>query len=45
MTLLDIGPLRTSLAFRRLWWSNGLSMFGGQLAVVAVLYQTWGAHR
>lgn len=39
--LVDIGPLRTSAAFRRLWIGSGLSTMGGQFTVVAVLYQTW----
>ncbi len=39
--LVDIRPLRSSPAFRRLWAGNTLSGLGGQLAVVAVLYQVW----
>lgn len=39
--LLDIRPLRSTPAFRRLWLGNGLSILGGQLTVVAVLYQMW----
>ena len=39
--LVDIRPLREVPAFRRLWWGNLLSGLGGQLTVVAVLFQTW----
>jgi MFS family permease len=39
--LIDIRPLRASPAFRRLWIGSSLSALGGQLAVVAVLLQTW----
>ncbi|MCI2419184.1 MFS transporter [Saccharopolyspora sp. K220] len=39
--LIDIRPLRSSAAFRRLWWGNALSTLGGQVTVVAVLYQMW----
>jgi len=39
--LLDVRPLRTSPAFRRVWVGSALSTVGGQLAVVAVLQQTW----
>ncbi|MEV0697888.1 MFS transporter [Saccharopolyspora sp. NPDC050389] len=39
--LLDVRPLRSSAAFRRLWCGNALSALGGQLTVVAVLYQMW----
>jgi MFS family permease len=39
--LLDLGPVRTSPAFRRLWVGRSLSAFGGQLTVVAVMYQVW----
>ena len=38
---IDLRPLRTSPAFRRLWLGNSLSGIGGQLTVVAVLYQAW----
>src|SRR6478672_13495914 len=40
-TLLDTRPLRTSPAFRRLWIGSSASAFGGQITVVAVLYQVW----
>ncbi|MEQ4206242.1 MFS transporter [Actinopolymorpha sp. B9G3] len=39
--LVDIRPLRTSAAFRRLWMGGSLSGLGGQLTLVAVLYQAW----
>ncbi|MGZ4613957.1 MAG: MFS transporter [Actinomycetes bacterium] len=39
--LLDVRPLRASPQFCRLWVGTGLSALGGQLAVVAVLYQVW----
>ncbi|GAA5135621.1 MFS transporter [Pseudonocardia adelaidensis] len=39
--LLDARPLRSSPPFRRVWVGNALSTVGGQLAVVAVLQQTW----
>jgi predicted MFS family arabinose efflux permease len=39
--LVDLRPLREAPAFRRLWLGNTLSIVGGQLTVVAVLYQTW----
>ncbi|SDY04675.1 Predicted arabinose efflux permease, MFS family [Saccharopolyspora shandongensis] len=39
--LLDTRPLRTSAAFRRLWAGSVLSALGGQLTVVAVLFQMW----
>ena len=39
--LVDIRPLRSSPAFRRLWVGSTLSALGGQLAVFAVLYQVW----
>ncbi|WP_063125180.1 MFS transporter [Nocardia arizonensis] len=39
--LLDIAPLRDSPGFRRLWIGRTLSGFGGQIAVVAVMFQAW----
>lgn len=39
--LLDISPLRTSPAFRKLWIGTVAIRFSGQMAVVAVLYQVW----
>ncbi len=39
--VLDVRPLRTSPAFRRLWVSTSFSTIGHQLAVVAVLAQSW----
>lgn len=39
--LLDVRPLRSSSAFRRLWVSTSCATLGHQLAVVAVLAQVW----
>jgi MFS family permease len=39
--LLDLSPLRTSLAFRRLWIGRTISVFGSQMTVVAVVFQVW----
>jgi predicted MFS family arabinose efflux permease len=39
--LIDTRPLRSSAPFRRVWACGVLSTVGGQLAVVAVLQQTW----
>lgn len=39
--LLDISPLRTSPAFRRLWIGTVAIRFSGQMAIVAVLHQVW----
>ncbi|PJN39198.1 MFS transporter [Streptomyces sp. CB02959] len=39
--LVDITPLRASRAFRRLWVGQTLSGFGGQMTVVAVMFQVW----
>ncbi|WP_433794926.1 MFS transporter [Actinoplanes sp. CA-252034] len=43
--LLDVTPLRTSPHYRRLWIGGLLSGLGGQMAVVAVLYQVWESTR
>ncbi|GIF38551.1 MFS transporter [Actinoplanes xinjiangensis] len=43
--LLDVTPLRTSPDYRRLWIGGLLSGLGGQMAVVAVLYQVWESTR
>jgi MFS family permease len=40
-SFLDIGPLRSSLRFRRLWIGRGCSGVGSQLTMVAVLFQVW----
>ncbi len=40
--LLDTRPLRTP-AFRRLWLGRSVSALGGQLTLVAVMYQVWEA--
>lgn len=39
--LIDLSPLRTSPVFRRLWAGRTLSGFGGQMTLVAVMYQVW----
>jgi predicted MFS family arabinose efflux permease len=39
--LLDTRPLHSSAPFRRVWAGGVLSTVGAQLAVVAVLQQTW----
>lgn len=39
--VVDTRPLRSQPAFRRLWIGTTASAFGGQVAVVAVLYQVW----
>lgn len=44
-TLLDVTPLRSSPAFRRLWIGQALSAFGGQMTLVAVMFQVWQTTR
>ncbi len=39
--LIDTTPLRGDRTWRRLWVGTTLSAFGGQLTIVAVLYQVW----
>lgn len=39
--LVDITPLRTSPAFRRLWIGSSASSFGTQMTSVAVLFSVW----
>jgi MFS family permease len=39
--LIDIAPLRTSRAFRRFFIGRAVSGLGGQIAIVAVMYQVW----
>jgi MFS family permease len=39
--LLDVTPLRSHPAYRRLWWGLGVSNFGTQLTVVAVGLQVY----
>jgi MFS family permease len=41
--LLDVAPLRSSPAFRRLWAGLALSALGSQMTVVAVMFQVWQA--
>jgi MFS family permease len=43
--LLDLAPLRTSPVYRRLWFGRTASALGGQMALVAVLFQVWEATR
>ncbi|GGN15953.1 MFS transporter [Streptomyces fuscichromogenes] len=44
-TLIDVTPLRSSPAFRRLWIGQTLSGFGGQMTLVAVMFQVWQTTR
>ncbi|HEY3609971.1 MAG TPA: MFS transporter [Pseudonocardiaceae bacterium] len=39
--LLDVAPLRSSPVFRRLWIGRAFSGFGGQMTLVAVMFQVW----
>jgi MFS family permease len=39
--LADIGPLRRSVGFRRLWYGLTISSLGSQVTVVALAYQTY----
>ncbi|MFI5776874.1 MFS transporter [Nocardia sp. NPDC051570] len=39
--LVDVTPLRRSPQFRRLWIGGALSGFGGQMTLVAVMFQIW----
>lgn len=39
--LIDVAPLRSSPAFRRLWIGRGFSSFGSQMTLIAVIYQVW----
>lgn len=39
--LIDIAPLRTSRTFRRFFIGRAVSGLGGQIAIVAVMYQVW----
>ncbi|WP_214414126.1 MFS transporter [Sphaerisporangium fuscum] len=41
--LIDVAPLRSSPAFRRLWIGQALSGFGSQMTLVAVMFQVWQA--
>jgi MFS family permease len=41
--LLDLTPVRTVPAYRRLWFGQTASGLGSQLTLVAVLYQVWDA--
>ncbi|MFE2225198.1 MFS transporter [Streptomyces kronopolitis] len=39
--LLDVRPLRSSAPYRGLWGGRALSGLGGQMTLVAVMYQVW----
>lgn len=39
--LIDVAPLRSSPVFRRLWIGRVFSGFGGQMTLVAVMFQVW----
>lgn len=39
--LVDVGPLRTSPAFRRLLIGRTVSVLGGTMTMVAVMFQVW----
>ena len=39
--VLDLAPLRTSPAFRRLWLAQGVSFIGTEIAEVALAYQMY----
>ncbi len=39
--LLDLTPLRASVAFRRLWWGLGIANLGNQVTLVAVGLQVY----
>lgn len=38
---IDLTPLRSSPAFRRLWIGRGFSGIGSQMTLVAVMFQVW----
>src|SRR5947207_12099042 len=40
-TLMDVRPLRTSPAFRRLLIGRTVSMLGSFMSIVTVMYQVW----
>lgn len=40
-SLLDLRPLRASADFRRLWWTQAVSVLGAQVTLFAVLLQVW----
>jgi MFS family permease len=39
--LVDVTPMRQSPAFRRLWTGRTFSGFGGQMTMIAVMFQVW----
>lgn len=43
--LTDLGPLRSSPVFRRLWIGSTLSLVGGSMTTYAVSLQVWDATR
>jgi MFS family permease len=43
--LIDVAPLRSSPAFRRLWIGRLASWLGGEIAAIAVLFQVWQSTR
>jgi Bacterial protein of unknown function (DUF894). len=38
---IDISPLRNNPAFRRLWFGQGISFIGTEIAEVALAYQVY----
>jgi MFS family permease len=40
-SLIDVTPLRSSPVFRRLWIGGTFSGFGGQMTLIAVMFQVW----
>ena len=40
-SLIDVAPLRSSPLFRRLWIGLTFSGFGGQMTLIAVMFQVW----
>jgi MFS family permease len=40
-SFIDLSPLRSSPRFRRLWIGRTFSGFGGQMTLVAVMFQIW----
>jgi MFS family permease len=40
---VDVRPLRSSPAFRRLWFGTGISAIGSQITTVAIPIQVWEA--
>lgn len=40
---VDLSPLRSGRAYRRLWFGQTVSGLGSQMTLIAVLYQVWDA--